>query len=130
MPTTTRFIRRDRPQLPRQTIGNTNIGAPESHCLRNSFAVNTLKRIKAQGTSAIARHLGIHRDTARRACQELAAEGVLVVEKRKWRLQQPASEIGIETEDPKGGEAEPEEGKTTHLPQPGADAQETVMMTA
>jgi len=37
---------------PRQTIGNTNIGAPTPHCLRHSFAVNTLKRIKAQGKSA------------------------------------------------------------------------------
>jgi len=35
----------------RQTIGNTNIGAPTPHCLRHSFAVNTLKRIKAQGKS-------------------------------------------------------------------------------
>jgi site-specific recombinase XerD len=37
---------------PRQTIGNTNIGAPTPHSLRHSFAVNTLKRIKAQGKSA------------------------------------------------------------------------------
>ncbi|MGB5746751.1 MAG: tyrosine-type recombinase/integrase [Desulfobacterales bacterium] len=37
---------------PRQSIGNTNIGAPVPHCLRHSFAVNTLKRIKAQGKSA------------------------------------------------------------------------------
>ena len=37
---------------PRQTIGNTNIGAPVPHSLRHSFAVNTLKRIKAQGKSA------------------------------------------------------------------------------
>jgi integrase/recombinase XerD len=37
---------------PRQTIGNTNIGAPTPHCLRHSFAVNTLKRIKTQGKSA------------------------------------------------------------------------------
>jgi site-specific recombinase XerD len=36
----------------RQTIGTTNIGAPTPHCLRHSFAVNTLKRIKAQGKSA------------------------------------------------------------------------------
>jgi site-specific recombinase XerD len=36
----------------RQTIGNTNIGAPTPHSLRHSFAVNTLKRIKAQGKSA------------------------------------------------------------------------------
>jgi site-specific recombinase XerD len=35
----------------RQTIGNTNIGAPTPHSLRHSFAVNTLKRIKAQGKS-------------------------------------------------------------------------------
>ncbi|MCP4233933.1 MAG: tyrosine-type recombinase/integrase, partial [Aestuariibacter sp.] len=35
----------------RKTIGNTNIGAPTPHCLRHSFAVNTLKRIKAQGKS-------------------------------------------------------------------------------
>ena len=35
----------------RQTIGNTNIGAPTPHCLRHSFAVNTLKRIKDQGKS-------------------------------------------------------------------------------
>jgi len=37
---------------PRQTIGNTNIGAPVPHCLRHSFAVNTLKRIKDKGKSA------------------------------------------------------------------------------
>jgi len=36
---------------PRQTIGNTNIGAPTPHSLRHSFAVNTLKRIKVQGKS-------------------------------------------------------------------------------
>ena len=36
---------------PRQTIGNTNIGAPTPHCLRHSFAVNTLKRIKDLGKS-------------------------------------------------------------------------------
>jgi len=36
----------------RQTIGNTNIGAPTPHSLRHTFAVNTLKRIKAQGKSA------------------------------------------------------------------------------
>jgi len=36
----------------RQTIGNTNIAAPTPHSLRHSFAVNTLKRIKAQGKSA------------------------------------------------------------------------------
>jgi len=35
----------------RQTIGNTNVGAPTPHSLRHSFAVNTLKRIKAQGKS-------------------------------------------------------------------------------
>ncbi len=35
----------------RQTIGTTNIGAPTPHSLRHSFAVNTLKRIKAQGKS-------------------------------------------------------------------------------
>jgi site-specific recombinase XerD len=35
----------------RQTIGNTNIAAPTPHSLRHSFAVNTLKRIKAQGKS-------------------------------------------------------------------------------
>jgi integrase/recombinase XerD len=39
-------------KCPRQTIGNTNIGAPTPHSLRHSFAVNTLKRIKAQGKSA------------------------------------------------------------------------------
>lgn len=37
---------------PRQSIGNTNIGAPTPHSLRHSFAVNTLKRIKTQGKSA------------------------------------------------------------------------------
>jgi site-specific recombinase XerD len=37
---------------PRQSIGNTNIGAPTPHSLRHSFAVNTLKRIKEKGTSA------------------------------------------------------------------------------
>jgi len=35
----------------RQTIGNTNIGAPTPHSLRHSFAVNTLKRIKEKGKS-------------------------------------------------------------------------------
>ena len=35
----------------RQNIGNTNIGAPTPHCLRHSFAVNTLKRIKDKGKS-------------------------------------------------------------------------------
>jgi site-specific recombinase XerD len=39
-------------KCPRQTIGNTNIGAPTPHSLRHSFAVNTLKRIKTQGKSA------------------------------------------------------------------------------
>jgi site-specific recombinase XerD len=38
-------------KCPRKTIGNTNIGAPTPHSLRHSFAVNTLKRIKAQGKS-------------------------------------------------------------------------------
>jgi integrase/recombinase XerD len=33
-------------------IDHTNIGAPTPHSLRHSFAVNTLKRIKAQGKSA------------------------------------------------------------------------------
>jgi site-specific recombinase XerD len=37
---------------PRQSIGNTNIGAPTPHSLRHSFAVNTLMRIKSQGKSA------------------------------------------------------------------------------
>jgi len=37
---------------PRQTIGNTNIGAATPHSLRHSFAANTLKRIKSQGKSA------------------------------------------------------------------------------
>lgn len=37
---------------PRQSIGNTNIGSPTPHSLRHSFAVNTSKRIKAQGKSA------------------------------------------------------------------------------
>jgi site-specific recombinase XerD len=36
---------------PRQSIGNTNIGAPTPHSLRHSFATNTLKRINAQGKS-------------------------------------------------------------------------------
>jgi integrase len=36
---------------PRQTIGNTNIGAPTPHSLRHSFAANTLKRIKEKGKS-------------------------------------------------------------------------------
>ena len=36
----------------RQTIGNTNIGAPTPHSLRHSFAVNTLARIRSQGKSA------------------------------------------------------------------------------
>jgi integrase/recombinase XerD len=38
-------------KYPRQTIGNTNIGAPTPHSLRHSFAANTLKRIKDQGKS-------------------------------------------------------------------------------
>jgi site-specific recombinase XerD len=36
---------------PRQTIGNTNIGAPTPHSLRHSLATNTLRRIKDQGKS-------------------------------------------------------------------------------
>jgi integrase/recombinase XerD len=39
-------------KCPRQTIGNTNIGAPTPHSLRHSFATNTLKRIKEKGKSA------------------------------------------------------------------------------
>ena len=31
-------------KCPRKTIGSTNIGAPTPHCLRHSFAVNTLNR--------------------------------------------------------------------------------------
>jgi integrase len=38
-------------KCPRQTIANTNIGAPTPHSLRHSFAVNTLKRIKDKGKS-------------------------------------------------------------------------------
>ncbi|MEA2080743.1 MAG: tyrosine-type recombinase/integrase [Pseudomonadota bacterium] len=36
---------------PRRILGNTNFSAPTPHSLRHSFAVNTLKRIKAQGKS-------------------------------------------------------------------------------
>jgi integrase len=36
---------------PRQVIGNKNFSAPTVHSLRHSFAVNTLKRIKARGKS-------------------------------------------------------------------------------
>jgi len=36
---------------PRQVIGNKNFSAPTVHSLRHSFAVNTLKRIKARGQS-------------------------------------------------------------------------------
>lgn len=36
---------------PRQIIGNTNFSAPTPHSLRHSFAINTLKRVKARGES-------------------------------------------------------------------------------
>lgn len=38
-------------QQPRRIIANTTFGAPTPHCLRHSFAINTLKRIKKQGES-------------------------------------------------------------------------------
>jgi len=37
---------------PRQVIGNTTFGKPTPHCLRHSFAVNTLKEAIARGQSA------------------------------------------------------------------------------
>jgi len=36
---------------PRRVIGNTNFSQPTPHSLRHSFAVNTLKQIKARGES-------------------------------------------------------------------------------
>lgn len=36
---------------PRRIIANLTFGAPTPHCLRHSFAVNTLKRIKERGES-------------------------------------------------------------------------------
>jgi len=36
---------------PRQIIGDVTFGPPRIHSLRHSFAINTLKRIKAQGKS-------------------------------------------------------------------------------
>jgi len=36
---------------PRRVIGHTNFSAPTVHCLRHSFAVNTLKRVKQRGRS-------------------------------------------------------------------------------
>jgi integrase/recombinase XerD len=37
----------------RQIIGNLNISAPTPHSLRHSFAVNTLKRVRERGKSAL-----------------------------------------------------------------------------
>jgi integrase len=37
---------------PRQIIGNLNISSPTPHCLRHSFAVNTLNSVKQRGGSA------------------------------------------------------------------------------
>ena len=36
---------------PQQTIGNTTFGSPTPHSLRHSFAINTLKSVKARGIS-------------------------------------------------------------------------------
>ena len=36
---------------PKQVLGNMTFGSPTPHCLRHSFAINTLKRIKDQGKS-------------------------------------------------------------------------------
>lgn len=36
---------------PKRVIGNTNISGPTPHCLRHSFAVNTLRRVKERGDS-------------------------------------------------------------------------------
>jgi len=36
---------------PRRLIGDTTFGSPTPHCLRHSFAVNTLKHIKERGAS-------------------------------------------------------------------------------
>ncbi len=38
-------------EQPRRIIANTTFGRPTPHCLRHSFAINTLKRIKEQGRS-------------------------------------------------------------------------------
>ena len=38
-------------QQPRRIIANTTFGAPTPHCLRHSFAINTLKRIKKREES-------------------------------------------------------------------------------
>lgn len=37
---------------PRRIIANITFGAPTPHCLRHSFAINTLKHIKKRGVSA------------------------------------------------------------------------------
>ena len=37
---------------PRKIIGSVNINSPTPHCLRHSFAVNTLNRVKKRGGSA------------------------------------------------------------------------------
>lgn len=39
------------PAGPRRIVANLTFGAPTPHCLRHSFAVNTLKRIKQRGES-------------------------------------------------------------------------------
>ena len=36
---------------PKQVLGNMTFGSPTPHCLRHSFAINTLKQIKDQGKS-------------------------------------------------------------------------------
>ena len=52
---------------PRKVLGNVNFSRPTPHCLRHSFAVNTLNKIKKSGGSAqnalpiLAAYLG-HRD--------------------------------------------------------------------
>ena len=45
-----------------------------------------LRHHQPQGTSAIARQLGVHRDTARKACQALEGEGKIQVMGRKWAI--------------------------------------------
>jgi len=53
---------------------------------RNEAILRYLAEHGAQGTSAIADAVGIHRDTARKGCKELAATGYLETINRRWQL--------------------------------------------
>ena len=45
------------------------------------------------GSTAIAQELGIHRDTALKYAKELEQDGLLVSDKRKWRLARPGGSV-------------------------------------